>query len=93
MTIRPGGVADGLLFYLPFEALTLPGTHAFFGERYQVVRAASGSVLAAQRARPGRWRDGSFVGFGDPTLDGAQGDDDNETVIGSSAGSAPSNGA
>lgn len=66
-------VADGLLFYTPFEALTIAGTREFVGERFEVVRAASGSVLSAIRARrPSAAATAArFVGFGDPHVTGA----------------------
>lgn len=74
-------VADGLLVYAPFEALTVTGTKTYVGERFEVVRAASGSVLSAMRAR--RARAGpvaGFVGFGDPQTTGAAQGPDAEVV-------------
>lgn len=64
-------VADGLLFYAPFEAFTLPSTGAYLAERFEVVRAASASVLGAMRKRRAAAAvTSSFVAFGDPAVTG-----------------------
>jgi CHAT domain-containing protein/tetratricopeptide (TPR) repeat protein len=64
-------VADGTLWYAPFEAFTIGTTGMYLSDRFEVVRAASGSVLATIRQRaataPGA---APFVAFGDPYLPG-----------------------
>ena len=65
-------VADGVLFYTPFEALTDPASGSFVGEIFDVVRAPSASVISAIRSRArAAPTDGRFVGFGDPRVSGA----------------------
>lgn len=66
-------VADGLLFYAPFEAFTVSDTTRYLSEQYEVVRAASGSILHSvgqrrQTSAPGL----RFVGFADPSVAGAK---------------------
>ncbi|MBY0495879.1 MAG: CHAT domain-containing protein [Cyanobacteria bacterium] len=62
-------VADGILWYAPFEAFTIANTNVYLADRFEVVRAASGSVLTTIRRRGARVSaDAPFVGFGDPSL-------------------------
>lgn len=64
-------VADGMLWYAPFEALTVGNTGVYLADRFEVVRAASGSVLARIRQRGTATRpDAPFLAFGDPYLPG-----------------------
>jgi CHAT domain-containing protein/tetratricopeptide (TPR) repeat protein len=64
-------IADGPLVYLPFEALTIPGSQLYLTERYEIVRSASASVLGLTRGRPDAAPAATeFVGFGDPHVDG-----------------------
>ncbi|MEW6319825.1 MAG: CHAT domain-containing tetratricopeptide repeat protein [Acidobacteriota bacterium] len=70
-------VADGRLFYAPFEAFVDPATGQFVGETFEVVRAASASVLHAQRGRPESAGPPRLVAFGDPRVSGeARADDE-----------------
>jgi CHAT domain-containing protein len=62
-------VGDGLLFYLPFAALTRTGESTFLGEQFEIARAPSAAVLATVRTRePAAPRPTDFVGFGDPLI-------------------------
>ena len=65
-------VADGLLFYAPFEAFTIPDMRVYVGEAFEVVRAASASVLGAIRSqRTARAIERRFVAFADPHVTGS----------------------
>lgn len=65
-------VADGMLWYAPFEAFTLGNTGVYLSDRFETVRAASGSVLTTVRHRRAAQinPDAPFVAFGDPRLPG-----------------------
>lgn len=72
-------VADGLLFYAPFEALTVPESGRYLGEQYEVVRAASGSILhSIGQRRQSPALGVRFVGFADPSVGVATADADAE---------------
>jgi CHAT domain-containing protein len=64
-------VADGLLFYAPYEATLRYLGGPYLGDRHEIVRAASAAVFAAVRARPPARPTAQFVGFGDPVVAGA----------------------
>lgn len=62
-------VPDGILFYLPFEALAAESGSSYLGERLTVAYVPSASVLAAMRNRPVRPFANDtrmLVAFGDP---------------------------
>lgn len=64
-------VTDGMLWYAPFEAFTVGDTGMYLADRFEVVRAASGSVLTMIRQRTARVSPAApFVAFGDPYLPG-----------------------
>jgi CHAT domain-containing protein len=64
-------VADGMLWYAPFEAFTVGRSAGYLADRFEIVRAASGSVLTTLRHRVAHVNaDAPFVAFGDPHLPG-----------------------
>lgn len=65
-------VADGLVFYAPFEAFVIDASGTYLAEQFDLVRAASVSVLTATRKRRASATLSRFVGFGDPRVTGAR---------------------
>ncbi len=72
----PGGVTrllvvpDGPLHFVPFEALTMPGTRDLVVERFEISYLPSAALLVRRRAQPERaWRwpwQRTLLAFGDP---------------------------
>jgi CHAT domain-containing protein/tetratricopeptide (TPR) repeat protein len=62
-------VADGALYFVPFEALTIPGDRRLVIERFTVSYLPSAAFLLRPRTQAGRWAwpwSREILAFGDP---------------------------
>jgi CHAT domain-containing protein/Tfp pilus assembly protein PilF len=64
-------VPDGMLFYLPFEALAESVPGPYLAERFEIGYAASATVLSTLERRAASRAARALVAFGDPTLSGS----------------------